>query len=218
MIDDKRIAKKSESITPINSRVVRKKSGLVKSRMPLKPELKRQQVRVQIGGASEDSFSELFSAIIKDVVKDKYNLSIVSSSHGEELLELAGKDDIDIFIFIMNNIRFAAACPVEDRLENSLKLITQIKTTYGRPIIALSGLKEDSSLIARTKLVADFYLQLPFKNDALKEVFEKCLEIITSVADCLKRGSKRAWDIPPHNRALADRINTASGKRRYKAR
>ena len=112
------------------------------------------------------------------IAQFRYNLKLGSSSYGQELLELAENGAIDIFILIMNNIRFSGVDSAGDRLVNSLQLITQIKMTYGRPVIALSAWKEDSSLIARAKLAADFYLQMPCKIDAFVEAFEKCLEML----------------------------------------
>ena len=53
--------------------------------------------------------------------------------------------------------------------------------TYGRPVIAMSSWTEDSSLISRAKLAADFYLQMPFKIDAFLEAFEKCLEMLVNI-------------------------------------
>lgn len=177
-MSDEPKANKGELIPSINRSLARKKSGLAKRGLELIHELKKQQVRVQIGNAFEVVFTELFSDLIKEVIKDKYNLKLGSSSYGQELLELAENGTIDIFILLMNNIRFSGVDSVGDRLVNSLQLITQIKMTYGRPVIALSAWKEDSSLIARAKLAADFYLQMPCKIDAFMDAFEKCLEML----------------------------------------
>jgi hypothetical protein len=158
---------KGELIPSRNRSLARKKSGLVNR--GLEP----------MSGLLNDVLSEL----IKEVIKDKYHLKLGSSSYGEDLLELAENGAIDIFILIMNNIRFSSVDSVGDRLVNSLQLITQIKTTYGRPVIVSSGWEENSSLIARAKLAADFYLQLPFKVDAFMEAFEKCLEMLPGFDD-----------------------------------
>ncbi len=168
---------KGELIPYRNRSLVRKKSGLVNRGLEPMSELKKQQIRVQIGNFENPLNDVLSELIIKEVIKDKYDLKLGSSFYGHALLELAENGAIDIFILIMNNIRFSIVDSVGDRLINSLQLITQIKTTYGRPVIALSGWEEDSSLIVRAKLAADFYLQLPFKVNAFMEAFEKCLEM-----------------------------------------
>jgi hypothetical protein len=171
---------KGELIPSINRSLARKKSGLVKRGLELIHELNKQQVRVQIGNTFEVSFTGIFYDLIKEVIKDKYDLVLRTSSYGQELLELAENGAIDIFILIMNNMRFSSvnSIDIEDRMVNSLQLITKIKTTYGRPVIALSGWTEDSPLIARAKLAADFYLPMPFEIDAFTEAFEKCLEML----------------------------------------
>ena len=190
-MSDESKTNKGELIPSINRNLARKKSGLVNSGLELMSELKKQQVRVQIG-----NFEDPLSEFIKEVIKDKYDLKLGSSFYGHELLELAENGAIDIFILIMNNIRFSSVDSVGDRLINSLQLITQIKTTYGRPVIALSGWEEDSSLTARAKLAADFYFHLPFKVDAFMEAFEKCLEMLPG------------FDDVPRNRVRGNALDT----------
>ena len=137
---------KGELIPSTNRNLTRKKSGLAKRGLELIHELKKQQVRVLIGNF-DDVLNDVFSEVIKQVTKDKYDLKLWSSFYGEEILELADKESVDIFILILNNIIY------QERFEHVLQLITQIKMTSGKPMIALSGLKEDSFLIARAKLV-----------------------------------------------------------------
>jgi len=171
-----------EVIPSLNRALTRERSGLVKRGLELIHDLKKQQVRVQIGDGVEPLFIEIFSAVILEAFKDKYELKIGSSSYGEEILELAENGAVDIFILIMNNIRFSAVDTVIDRLENSLQLLRKIKTKYGTPVIAMSGWSEDSSpmpnLVSNAKLAADIYLQMPFKMDALLNAFEKCLGML----------------------------------------
>ena len=182
---------KGELIPSINRSLARKRSGLVKRGLELIQEQKKQQVRVQIGGGIETMFIDLFSEVIKEAIKDKYDLILGSSSYGEEILELAEKGTVDIFILIMNNIRFSSVDFVGDHLENSVQLITQFKTTYGRPVIAMSGYKEHPA-VAKAKLAADFYFHLPFKMDAFIEAFEKCLEMLPGLDEVPRKGFKRS--------------------------
>ena len=98
---------KSELIPSRNRNLARKKSGLVNRELEPISELKKQQVRVQIGNF-ENPLNEVLSELIKEVIKDKYDLKLGSSSYGEDLLELAENGAINIFILIMNNIRFSS--------------------------------------------------------------------------------------------------------------
>lgn len=168
---------KGELIPSRTSSLVRKKSGLIKRGLELIYELKNQQVRVLIGNF-DDAMNDIFSELIKGVIKNKYDLKVLLSFYGEEILELADNESVDIFILIMNNIRFRPVYTVQERMENSLQLITQIKTTYGKPVIVLSGWTKDSSLIARAKLAADFFFPLPFELDAFREAIEKCFDML----------------------------------------
>jgi CheY-like chemotaxis protein len=188
MSDDSK-PNKNELIPSTNRSLVRRK-GLVKRGLDLIPGLKRQQVRVQIGNFDDDGITEICSDLIKEVIKDKYDLKLGSSFYGEELIELAENAAIDIFILIINNIRFRPDYSVQERLENSLQLIIKIKTTTGRPVIALSGLTEDSSLIAKAKHAADFYFPLPCKPEVLMEAFEKCLEMLPGFVEVPRKRFK----------------------------
>jgi hypothetical protein len=139
-------------------------------------ELKKEQVQVLVGNFN-DPLNDLLTEIIKEVIKDKYDLKLRVAFYGEDIVKLANRESIDIFILILNNIRFRPVYPVQERLETSSQLITQIKMTHGRPVIVLSGRLEDSWLVARTKRAVDFFFLLPFEANAFKEAIEKCLNM-----------------------------------------
>ena len=137
--------------------------------------IKNRRVEVLIGDFNS-GIGDVISDCIQERTKDKYDLKISFSHIGEEILDLAQNSKIDIFILILNNIFRSSGKDqsLEDRLENSLQLSTQIKTTYGRPVIALSGWKEDT-YVMRAKQAADFFFTLPLKIGPLVDVFVKCL-------------------------------------------
>jgi len=121
-----------------------------------------------------DSISE----VINEVIKEKCNLKVLSSFYGEEILEIADKEYVDIFIIILNNIRFSEVFTIKERIENSVRLITKIKKKYSKPLIAISGWKEDPFLIEKVKTTADFFFTIPFELDAFMKAVEKCMEMI----------------------------------------
>jgi len=47
--------------------------------------------------------------------------------------------------------------------------------TYEKPVITLCGWDHNESVIARTKLISNFFL-LPYKFEAIMEAFKKCLD------------------------------------------
>ena len=90
----------------------------------------------------------------------------------------------------MGNIRFYTVYSGRARLVKSLELITQIKKTYGRPVICLSGLSENSSLVTRAKLIADFYNRIPLERDAFLEAFDKCVKMLPGFDEVHRKGFK----------------------------
>ncbi len=178
-MNDKSKSNKGELIPSIDCSLAEKKSGLVKRGLELIHELKKQQVQVVIGNG-DDLINDLITEIIKKVIKNKYDLKVFIFSYGEEILEIADKESVDIFIFIMNNLFHRRGCNIfEDRFENSLQLITQIKTTYRRPVIALLSRTMClgyPSYVTEVKIAADFFFQMPFKCDPFREAIEKCFD------------------------------------------
>jgi hypothetical protein len=120
------------------------------------------------------------SFLLKKANKGRYNLKINEFAGGEELIEIYEKGVIDIFILVLNNIWFSNPNSGVTSLERSVKLVSQIKSKYERPVavIACCGYEVDSFLIERSKQTADFYFSLPFSMDAFIQAFEKCLRMI----------------------------------------
>jgi len=122
-----------------------------------------------------DWISEL---IKKEVIKGKVALKVDICSYGEELLEVADRSEIDMFILTLNNIKFRSVLPVQDPFQNSLQLINQIKTKYGKPVIVLSDpLEGFSSIIERARMSTDFFFLLPFEADPFLEAVERGLRM-----------------------------------------
>ena len=168
--------KESELIPSQTSSLTVKKSGLNKLGLKLIHGSKKQQVRVIIG-CGDDGISEYLTDLVKEASKNKYDLKVFISFYSEEILELADSEAIDIFILIMNNID-CFDYPIRERMENSLELITQIKSTYERPVIALSGWTEDFSQIERVELIADFFFPLPFEPSDIVEAVEESFDML----------------------------------------
>ena len=138
---------------------------------------RRQKFRVLIGNF-DDPVNECIFDAIEVVNKNKYYRQFIVSNDGPEILELADKKSIDLFILVINNIRHRGINALEDRMENSLILINQIKIAYRRPVIALCGWKKDAFLIDWAKLSADFFFLMPFEIAVFKEAIEKCFDML----------------------------------------
>jgi hypothetical protein len=89
---------------------------------------------------SETEFQALFSAIITDVISGKREFSIHASTHALQIMTFAACTHFNLFILFLNNIVFPSDnMPSEKRLKQALKLATQLKTRYQKPIIGLYG-------------------------------------------------------------------------------
>jgi len=189
-MSEKPRSNKGEFIPSRNRSLAKKKSGLIKRGLELIHKLKKQQVRILIGNF-DDPLTDLFHELIKEFIKNKYDLKVESSFYGEEILEFAENGTVDLFVLILNNIQFRTFYPPQERMEKSLQLIKQIKRIYGRPVIVLSGLEENnSSLIARAKLDADFFFPLPFAPVAFMDAIEKCFDMLPGFYEVPRKGLK----------------------------
>jgi len=139
-----------------------------------KANVNKQQLRVLMCDDQKD-LTDLFSTFINEATGNKYDLKIKSSPYADELLELTENGTFDIFILILNNIVFTGG----SRIEKALQLVTHLRETYQKPIIALAGWPDDPSLAEKAKLAgANFFFRMPFKPKDFMEAIKKCLGII----------------------------------------
>jgi hypothetical protein len=164
-----------ESISKRTGSITGKMSGLNKRGLKFIHGSKKQQVLVIIG-CCDDGIGEYLSDLVKEACKNKYDLKVSISYYSEEILEIADKEAIDIFILILNNLN-CSNFPYEERIEKNLQLITQIKGKYNRPVIALFGYCNLSDVI-RAMNTADLVFILPIVQEAFREAVEKYLEIL----------------------------------------
>ncbi len=113
-------------------------------------EPKRRQVHVFI---SERDVVELFTALIKEVIKDKYDFKVTVTTYANELLEMAKHHAFDLFVLYLNNIVFPTGTqPAEARIKKALRLIIHLKAKYKKPIIGLYGWPRDPAYGRQAKL------------------------------------------------------------------
>lgn len=139
----------------------------------------KREIRVLIGNF-EPNFDHMLSVIITKPLGGKYDLSVVTARDGDEVLKLAKKHSFDIFVLWLNNIIFRKRnFTFEERIENVLQIIAQLRATYEKPVIAMSTLwAEDSPYVKRAKVAGvSCYLTLPFKPEEFLEPFCRLLEI-----------------------------------------
>ncbi len=192
--------KESESLEKVHRDLIANKSSSLvkralddlarlKAQPPSGPEhtmdlLKKRQIRVVIGNYVEH-LNNLFSELIKEVIKDKYSLTIKSVFYGEELMKIAENAEADIFIVVVNNIRFRPFYPPQKRIEKSVQLITQIKRAFDKPMIVVFPLELEERVrqtgadfyyfpLYLYEFDDDFQLYDEFDDDFMM-AFEKCM-------------------------------------------
>lgn len=137
----------------------------------------KPQLSILIGNL-DHGLTDVISEMIRDVIKDKHDLKVRSSSYGEELLKFAESCAVDIFILVLDNIKFNDKLSYAMGMASSLNLIIHFKKTYGKPVIALSDWIADSPFVKMAKLSADYFFSLPFEYVAFSEAIQKCLDNI----------------------------------------
>ena len=174
---------KDKLVLLTNLALAKKKSELVKRGLELiiQHEFRGQQVHVLIGNL-ENSITEVICRCIDEVARSKCNLRVISTGYAQELLELARSHEVDIFIFVLNNIGLPSPSenyPPENRIEKVLEIITHIRTVYRRPVIAFAGWPDDPSLAEKARLAgASFFYRLPFSVKDFQEVFSRLLSMV----------------------------------------
>jgi hypothetical protein len=168
---------KSITIQALQKNLPREAKQMQESMDNLSVKSMKKPLRALIGN-HDNNMNDLISEIIKEVIDNKYDLIIHSSFHSEEILEIAEQDSIDIFIIILNNIKYTSDSPYQGWVENAIGLITQIKTIYVKPVIVFSGISDNPSLIDKAKQVSDFFFLLPFEPESFIKAIEKCFEML----------------------------------------
>jgi hypothetical protein len=136
--------------------------------------IKKQQLRVLIAN-SDNLLNKVFAEIIQLAVIDKYELKILIVDCGEDMVAVLDKESIDLYILVMNNIRFGPHYNLPESWEKCLQFIIQIKAKYKKPVISLSGWLDNTSLVEKTNKSVDFFFPLPFRVDEFKVAIKRCL-------------------------------------------
>ncbi len=138
---------------------------------------KRRKLHILIGDYQDNIGTSVVDQI-KLLIKDNIELNIMTTHFAKELLELMITQEIDIFIPILNNIFFPTEnLPREKRVKKAMQLISNFRTTYKNPIIALFGWPNDPSFAEKAKKAgANFAFKLPYKPEDFSEAVKKCLD------------------------------------------
>ncbi len=125
-------------------------------------------------GDSEPILIEYVSELIEGVVGDDCKVEVSASHEADELLALAESRSTDLFVLCLNNVLFPAGnMPPAVRIQQALRLISDLKERFDRPIIALSGLPQYTR--QATMVGADYSFDRPFDLDDFRDAVKGCL-------------------------------------------
>jgi CheY-like chemotaxis protein len=129
-------------------------------------------------GDSEKIFIEIISESLQEAVGSECKLRIYASHEAGRLLKLAESHTIDLFVTFLNNILFSDGnMPPEKRMRKVLRLISDVKSKYGGPIIAISGLPEYAQRAKEAG--ADYFFPSPFDLNEFRDAVNDCLRLST---------------------------------------
>ena len=134
---------------------------------------RRPQKTILIGDFRSSNIGTIILDYLKSRFVHRYRVSTIFTGKSDEILAVAARYEIDVFILVLNNLMHTDY--YEDRLERSLEVSALIQELYNKPVIALSGWLEDG-YGERAKSVSDVFFPLPPRIDAIADAFQKCLE------------------------------------------
>jgi hypothetical protein len=126
---------------------------------------------------SEEFLQEPIRQIIEDVIKGKWSLRAVTSTYADEIHRQSEETKFALFVLFLNNIIFPKDnFPSEHRFYKALRMVSQLKTRYKRPIIAFYGRPDGLEYGEKAKLAgADFVMRAPCGVSEIREAIEECL-------------------------------------------
>ncbi len=135
----------------------------------------KRHVQILLVSGREDAVDNLIIRSLEEKAGNKYDFEFVAAFKASEILELAQIFKFDIFILYLNNIPFHLDnFPVGSHLDSSLQLVTHLKTTYRRPVVAFSSMSDlEEEEVKRAG--ADFYFLTPYKVEDFLEALIICL-------------------------------------------
>ena len=147
--------------------------ALASKRPPGKPVL-----TVLLGGHLE--LTGIWAEMLQSLLGNQYSLKTISTDKAVEVIALAERHLFDFFIIGVNamspvglyEIRSEASdgAPWDERM---LRLVAQMKSQYGKPILAMSGWGAEH--IEKIKNAgADVHVELPFKFEEFQTALRRC--------------------------------------------
>lgn len=141
----------------------------------------RPQKRVLMS-INEPTITKVITLTLKKEFADTYDLSIAEIPSVAKLLVQAQREGVDLFILLLNNMHTSEVQFLDGKknwFEARLEVITHLRQTYRRPVIAMTGWYPGDA--SRTEEIikeagASFFLPIPVEGGTLTKAVNQCLE------------------------------------------
>ena len=127
---------------------------------------------------NEPDITKVVTRCLEIEFANKYDLSIIETPYVEELLAQAQGQGVDLFILLLNNMRLSDLPFLDDKRrwgEAMLEVVTHLRQTYHKPVIALTGLlwwtEEEMKEAGASCLIL-----LPVERAPLMKTVKQCFE------------------------------------------
>jgi hypothetical protein len=142
--------------------------------------MQRPQKRVLMS-INEPDITKVLTLTLQKEFGQRYDLAVTETPYAGKLLTLAQSGPADLFILLLNNM-FCSDIPHlfgKNRVESALRVITHLKQTHNKPVIAMTGWppSEDTWTEENTKQAgASFLFFLPVEGHLLRNAVKRCWE------------------------------------------
>jgi len=141
----------------------------------------RPQKRVLMS-INEPGITKVITLTLQKEFSNTYNLSVAETPHVAKLLAHAQREAVDLFILLLNNVDLSDVPFLNEKknwLEARSAIITHLRQTYHKPVIALAGWYPGE--VSRTEETfkqagASFFFPIPVEGATLKNGVRQCLE------------------------------------------
>lgn len=127
---------------------------------------------------NEPGITEVLTLTLEKEFAHKYDLSIAETRYIDKLLAHAQKEAIDLFILLLNNMVYSDVklCPAKRGADFRLDVIAQLRRSYQKPVIALTGLPLRYTEQNTKEAGASFLFVLPVEGRPLMDAVKQCFE------------------------------------------
>lgn len=136
---------------------------------------KSRPIRVLIGN-SDGLMSDTISSVISHAFESRFEVRAVAIGSPCRFLDWAMDQEYDLFVVVLNNL---VICGVEERLSTALRIVSCLKTEYGKPVIAMAGYPTGDALFVAEAIRAgaDAFFPLPFDCTEFTAAVRKLLAL-----------------------------------------